>query len=76
MAPYHYFYELYKQKLHYHSAIKVGGPNARTSPGKKQLIMLPVDSQNTEESNTLTFMDKLLTTERMVNDKDNRNKVV
>lgn len=76
MAPYHYFYELYKQKLHYHSAIKVGGPNARTSPGKKQLIMLPVESQNTEESNTLTFMDKLETTERMASDKDNRNNII
>ena len=42
MAPYHYFYELYKQKLHYHSAIKVGGPNNRqVHAGKKQLIMLP-----------------------------------
>lgn len=24
MAHYHYFYELYKQKMHYRSAIKVG----------------------------------------------------
>ena len=24
MAHYHYFYELYKQKMHYRSALKVG----------------------------------------------------
>ena len=42
ITPYHYFYELYKQKLHYHSAIKVGygGMKGRKLGGRKQYLML------------------------------------
>lgn len=39
MAPYHYFYELYKQKLHYRSAIKVGsGAKARGTKARQYIV--------------------------------------
>ena len=46
MAPYHYFYELYKQKLHYHSAMKVNnGFNRNRKRGKKHNIVVSSSSE-------------------------------
>ena len=47
MAPYHYFYELYKQKLHYHSAMKVNhGFNRRK---KRHIVVSSSSEQETLE---------------------------
>jgi len=50
MAQYHYFYELYKQKLHYHSAMRVGGSLKRKRSREKQFVMLSSPGPRSPES--------------------------
>ena len=48
MAQYHYFYDLYKQKLHYQSAIKVGKALEPRNTNSKQYFMLSSQHPETQ----------------------------